>query len=38
VVVLDLTVAVAMIPAPVITPVIRLADPSPQIPRAPPAA
>jgi hypothetical protein len=38
VVALDLTGAVAMIPAPVITPVIRLADPSPQIPRAPPAA
>jgi hypothetical protein len=38
VVALDLTGAVAMIPAPVITPVIRLADRSPQIPRAPPAA
>jgi len=33
-----LTRAIAMPPAPAIEPVIRLADRSPQVPRAPPAA
>ena len=35
---LSLTRAIAMPPAPAIEPVIRLADRSPQVPRAPPAA
>jgi hypothetical protein len=33
-----LTRAIAMVPAAAIEPVIRVADRSPQIPRAPPAA
>src|SRR5664279_2105946 len=37
-VVFDLTRAIAMAPAPAIDPVIRVADRSPQVPRAPPAA
>lgn len=32
------TAAVTMTPAPVLEPVVRLADRSPQVPRAPPAA
>ena len=34
---LDLTRAIAMTPAPAIEPIVRVADRSPQIPRAPPA-
>lgn len=37
-VMLDLTCAIAMAPAPAIEPIFRVADRSPQIPRAPPAA
>jgi hypothetical protein len=37
VIALQLTRAVAMTPAPVLAPVVRLADRSPQVPRAPPA-
>ena len=33
----DLTRAIAMAPAPAIEPIVRVADRSPQIPRAPPA-